>query len=984
MSSDTRLIERWLPIAALGEESARERRSMTALPPTYYLHVWWARRPLIASRAAVLASLLPASADHGSFLRAIGIHGDPVASRVRIELAKRKGVRFEGDAYEYSRAFTYRMDEVDKRWLASFADLDACVLDPTAGGGSIPFEAARMGLTTIANDLNPVSALVLRSTIKYPIELGLPVLDEYTRISSEFVRVREQRLAYLYPKEPTPESYPTNYLWTRTVVCPYCDGVVPLAPNWKLNMVGLGIRLVPYLANGPGSPGRKCSFELVNSAKNQSQGTVSGGDATCPYSDCGRVIDGDDVKRQAQEGKLGEQLYAVVYKRRVKNKGKGPDKWLKEFRASRPDDDLSEALRVEVESHLPEWEALDVVPSEAIPSGYNTDQALRYGYRLWRDLFAPRQLICHAVSVQIYHELLEKERKKGELPESVTAAFVYLALALDKLIDRNSYMTRWIPQREVVANTFDSHDFSFKWTYAEVAFQVLDVGYDWAIRQVGKSIGELIELSRGDSAKRSKQKDKRQLRLSVTSDYVPPRLTITCKSGEGLDHLEDGSVDAIVMDPPYYNNVMYAELSDFFYVWLKRTAGRVVPDLFRLALTDKERDAVANVSRFRGEKGAAVLANRDYQERMAAIFAECRRVLKPSGLMTVMFTHRATGAWDALTKGLMQAGFTITASWPINTEAAGSLSIMLRSSAESTIFLVCRPRAEMADRETRYWEDIEPLVSEAVRERVKEFQDAGIGGVDLYLASFGPALQKFSENWPLRRGTPRPQPEVRKRKRQAEMFEEAWDPYEVTPEDALDAARREVKRWRLQQLTHMKARTDLDPLTSFYVLAWDAFRSPRFDYDEALRLARAVGVDLEKDIIGRVAEKKTSEIILWDSAKRAVKGSLGPVDGSRSWLDAVHHAAYAARSRNLQHAREMLQKAQVDTEQGFFAALEAVLEVLPVSKSFSGIDLEGDIQEFGSDFEALENLRKLAFANDVDEPQQLQLWKEEAEAAGVQ
>ena len=255
--------------------------------------------------------------------------------------------------------------------------------------------------------------------------------------------------------------------------------------------------------------------------------------------------------------------------------------------------------------------------------------------------------------------------------------------------------------------------------------------------------------------------------------------------------------------------------------------------------------------------------------------------------------------------------------------------------------------------------------------------------MDLYLASFGPALQKFSEHWPLRRGTPRPQPEAKKRRKQAEMFEEPWDPYEVTPEDALDAARREVKHWRLQQLTHMKARTDLDPLTSFYVLAWDAFRAPKFDYDEALRLARAVGVDLDKDIIGNVAEKKASQIILWDSAKRAAKGAIGPADGSRSWLDTVHHAAYAARTRNLQHAQEMLNKAQVDGDPAFFAALEAVLEVLPVSKAFSGIDLEGDVAEFGSDFEALENLRKLAFTADVDEPQQLQLWKEEVEATSV-
>ncbi|KAF0116655.1 MAG: hypothetical protein FD149_1347 [Rhodospirillaceae bacterium] len=249
--------------------------------------------------------------------------------------------------------------------------------------------------------------------------------------------------------------------------------------------------------------------------------------------------------------------------------------------------------------------------------------------------------------------------------------------------------------------------------------------------------------------------------------------------------------------------------------------------------------------------------------------------------MTVMFTHKATGAWDALAMGLMEARFTITASWPINTEAEGSLHIKNKSAANSTIFLVCRPRAERkADEETPYWEEVEPLVAKAVRTKVEEFQAAGVSGVDLYLACFGPALEEFSNHWPLKRGAPRPTPVTKKRRQQAELFEEAWDPYAVTPEDALDAARREVKRWRLEQLTQMKTKTELDGPTAWFVLAWDAFQAPVFPYDEALRLARAVGVDLDKDIVGRLAEKKSSDLVLWDSAKRAAKGALGPADGS--------------------------------------------------------------------------------------------------------
>ena len=169
------------------------------------------------------------------------------------------------------------------------------------------------------------------------------------------------------------------------------------------------------------------------------------------------------------------------------------------------------------------------------------------------------------------------------------------------------------------------------------------------------------------------------------------------------------------MDPPYYDNVMYAELSDFFYVWLKRTAGRVFPELFRRQLTDKENEAVASPAKFSGERGARALAGKDYRRRMAAIFAECRRVLKPDGIMTLMFTHKATGAWDALTSGLMESGFAITASWPISTEAGGSLHIRDKAAANSTVFLACRPRAAAAPADGGlYWEDVEPLVAGAV------------------------------------------------------------------------------------------------------------------------------------------------------------------------------------------------------------------------------------------------------------------------------
>ena len=409
--------------------------------------------------------------------------------------ANRSGERLGSDAYGYRRAFTYAPSQIETEWIREQCSTKIpTFLDPTSGGGSIPFESLRLGISTQANDLNPVAALILAATIQYPVQLGSRLVSEFEYLGSRFVLEVRRRLEGVFPIEAV-DRRPDGYLFARTIHCPYCDGLIPLSPNWKLSPNGTGVRLLPEQASGPLTHGRVCRFEIVSKLEEHSEGTVNDGDARCPYPDCARVVDGDEMKRQAQAGAMGDQLYTIVYKQRNETRtktGKLKEKWERGFRAPRDEDNNSAFIAERLAAKLPEWEANDIVPTGEYGLMY-CDRSKIYGVDFWRDLFSPRQFLCHGTSVEVYRELLDEDRSYGVLTDLRKASYVYLALSLDKLRDYNSRMTHWHATREVIAGTFDRHDFSFKWSYVEMAPLIAGLGFDWAVDQTGKCIEELVE-----------------------------------------------------------------------------------------------------------------------------------------------------------------------------------------------------------------------------------------------------------------------------------------------------------------------------------------------------------------------------------------------------------------------------------------------------------------------------------------------------------
>ena len=896
------------------------------------------------SRAAVLASILPAwSEDWPEDLRKrfptkeaylqwfqrrlLGILGNPVAARQAIERARQKGKRI-ANPYEYSRAFTYTPDDEDITLMRCLIETiwetdDLLIADPMAGGGSIPFEAQRCGLRTLAGELNPVAYVILRATLEYPARFGEHLIEDIQKFGEKWSQYTRRCLESYFPSETGEVTL--AYLWARTVNCPYTGKPVPLSPNWWLRSRDEPVVAVRLIAD-PDAP--ECRFELVRGkearAAHPERGTVSRGTAVSPWT--GEVIPGDYIKAEAQAGRMGARMYAVAI--RTPNG--------KDFRLP-TEEDLAAVQRAEtaLRRKRPEWEARGWLPDEPIPDGLKTSEPHRYGMRTWADLFSPRQLLALCTYLETYHEIAREVR--ATLSEDrARAVLTYLAFVLDKCADYNSTIASWDATRFKVRNTFDRHDFSFKWSFGEMNLTANGMGFDWALSQVLDAYRGLARLA-GPPAQR----------LFVTSGSRPP-VTIRLGHAASLHAIPDGSVPAIVVDPPYYNNVQYGELSDFFYVWLKRTVGDLYPEAFTALLTDKDTEAVANPARFRGLHGVRPeeLADRDYEQKMAACFREFHRILQPDGILTVMFTHKRVDAWNALGRALIEAGFTVEASWPVRTESEHSLHQAKKNAAQSTILLVCRKRP--ASTEPAWWDEIKGEVRRVARERAIAYGRMGITGVDLYLAVYGPVLGVLSRNWPVLTGEADPV---------------TGKPRRLEPETALMVAREEIIALRKQGLFGQPVR--FDPITDFWLLAWDTFRAATFPADEARKLALAVGCDLEQDLIRthRVLARSRDMVTLKAPRERRTRGRLDPESSSfPTWLDRLHTALLLVGEEGTGSAHRFLESHGLPGDPTFRLLVQGALRAVPAVRGKDGRYLRPEA-------EALERLRQAVFPDLEPAPQ---------------
>ncbi|ANV85856.1 DNA methylase (plasmid) [Picosynechococcus sp. PCC 7003] len=888
-------IEKIFPVNLLNQQVYFENGGN----PFKGLHRWYSRKPLSFSRASVLGSLLPADVTMEEFEYLLGLD-KPRNNESELE---------RDDRHQRTRLYKTppspeRVKQVQALCEAQWGDKTPAVLDAFAGGGSIPFEAARYGLRVFASDLNPVAVVTMKAAIAFPLEFGAELQQDIDRWVQWVGEQAEARLNEFFPA-PEGETI-QNYLWAHTVQCPHCESTVPLSPNWwlykrpeKQNLhKWCAVKPVPNLAE------KRVDFELIKGKKGKGNtiqtpdgdfdpndfATIGRGVGKCP--NCNEVIEDQVIKNQATNGGLGHQLYAVAFR-----KGKGS----LEFRIAQSEDfygiQLAKKKLKEIESSNKSY----LIPDLEIPYGHMTHErnaTVDFGLGNWKNFFNPRQLLTLVTYVEIINEAKENIRAKlGE--EKTSAITTYLALVLDRCVDLNSRLSNWVPGMGSAARASASHALNLMWSYPE--FQ----GYQKLWSQMSKFADAYIELCELLGTKI----DSSSLNLET---HTEKSFYIESISADSLYHLANQSIDAVITDPPYYGTIQYAEMSDFFYVWQKRILGDIFPELYYTELTDKDREAVANPSRFRNMGTSPKdLADQDYEAKMQMAFSEYYRVLKNDGVMTVQFNHKDSGAWDVLAQSLITAGFEITASWAVSTENPINLHQAQKNSVSSTVLLVCRKRDPNSG--SAWWDDLRPELARLVEERAPDFEANDITGIDLYLSAFGPALNVFSRAWPVLDSSGQ----------------------EMRPEVAFEEARKAISHYRLNKLLNQET-SGFDALTQWYILAWDTFQARQFPFDDARQLALAVGgFDITKDLKGehKLINAKSGNCELLTPTQRLKKRafSVSPADFSfTSAIDALHAViAIYQEEQAIEPVRQFIKKTELLANDQFMKAWEVALRAIP-------------------------------------------------------
>ncbi len=858
-----KLIEVALPLEAINKASAREKSIRHGHPST--LHLWWARRPLAACRAVLFASLVD---DPSS--RPDEFPTDEVQEKERRRLfgILEELVKWENTNNEDVLA-TART-EIEK----STGGNPPPVLDPFCGGGSIPLEAQRLGLEAHGSDLNPVPVLITKALIEIPPKFagrppvhpekeksllkgnwrGARGLAEDVRHYGQWMRDEaEKRIGHLYPKVKLPaehgggEATVIAWLWARTVQCPNpaCGAEMPLVRSFWLSKKK---RMKAWIEPVVDREKKTVTFRVRTGVGGPPDGTVNRQGARCIV--CDGPVPFPHVREEGKAGRMSARLIAIVAE------GNRQRIYL-----SPMEEHVSIAL-----SATPDWR-----PDVDLPHNPRDFKTPNYGMRTFADLFTPRQLTALTTFSDLVIEAREQIRRDAvaagladdntPLDEGGTGAqayadavVTYLAFAVDYA--SNYWSSLATPAEGFVRGTFARQALAMVWDYAETnTFGTTSGNWMGGIEWIKRVIEALPSNGLGNATQ-----------LDATASMLIADKPLICT------------------DPPYYDNIGYADLSDFFYVWLRRSLGKVYPSLFATLLTPKAEELIATPYRFEGNRAKA---EEFFEKGLAQAFTRMRGAQNQEYPLTVFYAFKqaesegegniASTGWETMLEGLLTSGFTITGTWPVRSEREARSVAIGTSALASSIVLVCRPRPEAAPRTTRreFLAELKRDLPDAIR----NLQRGNIAPVDLAQASIGPGMAIFS--------------------RYASILEADGNPMRVRTALAL------INQTLDEILTEQEG--DFDPDTR-WALAWfEQFGMKKAPFGEAEVLSKAKDTSVAGLVDAGILESKAGKVRLLSGSEMDAEWDPATDERLTVW-EVTHYLIQALERKGEEAAAELLGK----------------------------------------------------------------------------
>jgi adenine-specific DNA methylase len=889
-------IEEPVPSTAVGIESIKESYAET-MSPHRRIFKWFARRPTATTRLALLASISPPEISDDELLRlmCIGpkeeIDGDIEEFVISKEATKneREGSVEDHFGYEYAHKrlpTNKELENFHQKLKETWDGELPTVLDPTAGGGTIPFESARYGLPTISNELNPVAWLINKVILDYAKDIGS--LESDVRHWSKKInkRTREEISEYFPARNGVQPDY---YFRTYSIECPSCGDRFPLPDPWWFNHDDRkenGFAIKPVYGDG-------LSYEVVEISSasdfNPGEGTVEGGDAECPH--CGVVTERDDLVEFFQSGDVEFEICGIKYTEKINGT---------KYHAPTSDDFTAiDDAKEKIENDL----NLSTLLREDRFIGYY-DRAGPYGITQWRDLFTPRQLLAHATYLKSFEKIKSEIYDQYESKEA-KAILSLLTFSGTIQVNHNSRLTPIRSQRGVVDNMLGNNNFSFQWHFGESNLLFGGKSYESWTDNVVKHYEKVV---------------------NYYSDEFKNETTVLQGDASDLP-LSDDSIQAVVVDPPYGDNIIYSEIADAFYVWQKHYLKDVFPDEFSQEQTNKTAEAVENPSLDDIQGGSA---RQRYEDKMGEIFTESYRVLEEGGVITIYFTDKEISAWDSLTMSIMDAGFTITATHTISSESPSRIGVQGQSSADTSLLLTCRKPLDSASgtKTPTLWSDIRSRTREAAQKKATSMLDSDLNltKTDVIIGAFGPTLRVFTESYPV----------VDKHDDQ------------VRPKQALEEARAAVTEVLIDRELE-SGLDEVDGLTRWYILSWLVYEKESIPYDEARQLGLGVGVyidDIKQET--KIWGKSRDTLVLKGEdyrvrdytaleageKRRERAYPIDPRDNSFDYtIDAVHAALNVLKTKGGDFTWNWLKDRDFQNNPKFTKTLRSLLQVVPEEQS---------------------------------------------------